>query len=74
MKKSHALALVALFSAASFQAQAGLITWQQEDKPKLLIEQSRPKPVRTELPIGLIKNDEPKSLTEPNKGEQTQNK
>lgn len=56
------------------KAQAGLITWRKEDKPRLLIEQSRPKPVRTKLPIGLIKDDEPKSLTEPNKGEQTQNK
>jgi tetratricopeptide (TPR) repeat protein len=62
------------FWAEPAKAQANLITWRQKDEPHVLIEQSRPKPVQTALPIGIIKNNEQDSLTEPNKGEQTQSK
>jgi hypothetical protein len=56
------------------KAQSSLIAWKQKNKPGLLIEQNRPKPVETGIPPELIKNNQPESLTEQKKGEQTQKK
>jgi len=46
------------------KAQSSLIAWRQKDKPKLLIEQNRPKTVETAMPAKLISKNEPKTLTE----------
>jgi hypothetical protein len=56
------------------KAQSSLIAWKQKNKPGLLIEQNQPKPVETGIPPELIKNNQPESLTEQKKGEQTQKK
>jgi tetratricopeptide (TPR) repeat protein len=56
------------------KAQSSLIAWRQKNKPRLLIEQSQPNSVETGIPAELIKNNQPESLTEQKKGEQTQNK
>ncbi|MBN2271152.1 MAG: hypothetical protein JXN61_11090 [Sedimentisphaerales bacterium] len=51
------------------KAQSSLITWYQQEKPKTLIEQSRPKPPDDPRPLALISTAESKAKTEPQKGE-----
>jgi len=51
------------------KAQSSLISWYQQDKPKTLIEESRPKPADNAKPLGFILTAESKAKTERQQGE-----
>ena len=51
------------------KAQSSLINWYLQDKPKTLIEESRPKPPDNAKPLAFISTPESKANTEPQQGE-----